>query len=85
MALTRHYGDKMICLVLTCWVIISADNILNFFFFFSQEIGSDIPCKLSTNLLEISNCFWGRIRKISVCHLLAIMIMVKGPFHLANV
>ena len=37
-------------LKLRCWVIISADNIVNFFFFFfffSQKIGFDISCKLS--------------------------------------
>ena len=52
---------------------LSADNILKYFYYFSQKTGFGISCKLSPgdNVHEMTNPFFqGKIRKISTCHLL---------------
>ena len=61
-------------LCLALWVKFSADNILKYFFYFSQKTRFDISCKLSpkeTICMTFQVLFSGKIRKISpIWHLL---------------
>ena len=64
--------------------IISADGILKYFSYFSQNTGFDISCKLSsmeTNCIKCKSCFLGRKENVINLSLAQKVIKIKKAFH----